>query len=105
LASVITVSEAVLAEAIESKIVHFIQGTMRSSTHLWTGGLASDLAFWGLLGIRELGYLPARNMRPRTLAAAWRRRREFLDFAPLLAGEKGFDKVTANFVPATEPTA
>jgi len=72
----------VLADAIANQIVHYVHISMRFHDHLEPGGVGDDLAFWGLLGIWELGYLPARRLaRPRMLRAAWRRRAELLQAA------------------------
>lgn len=76
-ASVIRVPAGVLADAIANQIVHYVHISMRFHDHLEPGGVSDDLAFWGLLGIWELGYLPVRRLaRPRMLRAAWRRRAE-----------------------------
>ncbi len=81
-ASVITAPPGVLADAIANQIVHYVHISMRFHDHLEPGGVGDDLAFWGLLGIWELGYLPARRLaRPRMLRAAWRRRAELLQAA------------------------
>lgn len=102
-ASLFHLSEGVLAEAIERRISHFMQGIMRSNTELKRGGLASDLTFWGLLMVWEIGYLPIqKNINRRVIDTARRRRREFIDFAPLLQGQKGFDKLSNNFAPEAE---
>ena len=80
-AGVITVPEAVMAEAIAARIVHLIHISMRIRTELAPGGVHSDLAFWGLLTIWELGYLPLRRcaFQPRFWMAAARRWREGID--------------------------
>lgn len=77
-AGVISVPEAVMAEAIEHRIAYMVNLSMRIRTHLLPGGTRSDLAFWGLLAVWELGYLPLRRcaFRPRFWAAAARRWRE-----------------------------
>ncbi|HEY8216838.1 MAG TPA: MBL fold metallo-hydrolase [Acidimicrobiia bacterium] len=76
-ASVISVDQAVLADAVANLIVHYIHISMRFHTRLLPGGTNDDLAFWGLLTIWELGYLPLhRQLRPRVLGAGWRRRAE-----------------------------
>ena len=83
-AGVIHVTEAVLADAIRDRITQMIHGSMRIRTELATDGVKSDLAFWGLLMIWELGYLPLRKhaLRPRTWIVAARRWRELLDQLP-----------------------
>lgn len=77
-AGVISAPEAVMAEAIEHRIANLIHISMRTRTHLAPGGTRSELAFWGLLAIWELGYLPLRRcaFRPRFWATAARRWRE-----------------------------
>ena len=76
-ANLIEITEGMLDDAIDKRIVHFIQGTMRLHTVLRPGGVQEDFTFWGLLTIWELGYLPwPRLFKPRFLGVAWRRRRE-----------------------------
>jgi len=79
-ANLIRIREGLLADAIAKRIVHFVQGTMRLRTELRPGGVQEDFAFWGLLTMWELGYLPLRGIiRPRFVGVMWRRRREVLD--------------------------
>jgi UDP-MurNAc hydroxylase len=79
-ASVIHVSEAVLADALGSRTVNLIHISLRLRVDLAPGGVDSDLAFWGLLAMWELGYLPLQRVPRRRLASAvWRRRREILE--------------------------
>ena len=79
-ACIIRIPEGVLAEAIDSRITHFAQGSMRIRTHLKPGGASVDLAFWGLIMVWEIGYLPMRNdLSVRFVDALWRRRREAYD--------------------------
>ena len=86
-AGLIRLSEGVIADAIEKRILAMTTGSMRMKTALRPGGVETDLAFWGLVHIWEMGYLPiSRVLRPRLLAAAWRRRREGLDVLGALAG-------------------
>ncbi len=81
-ASVIRVAPGVLADAMANQIVHYVHISMRFHDHLEAGGVGDDLAFWGLLTIWELGYLPVHRLaRPRMLAAAWRRRAELTQAA------------------------
>jgi hypothetical protein len=89
-ASVIEIDRGVLADAIANKIVHYVQISMRFHTVLSPGGTGDDLAFWGLLTIYELGYLPAHRMlRPRMIRAGWRRRAELLQAARAAVGGGG----------------
>jgi len=86
-ASLIEINEAVLADAIDKKILHFTHGGMRIHVKLRPGGASGDLAFWGILMVWEIGYLPAhRLLRPRFLSALWRRRREAYDALGALRG-------------------
>jgi UDP-MurNAc hydroxylase len=89
-ASIITVPKGVLADAIANTIVHYVHISMRFHTRLLAGGTGDDLAFWGLLTIWELGYFPTRRMlRPRMLAAGWRRRAELFQAAGRALGRGG----------------
>jgi len=86
-ASLVTVAPAVLADAIDKRILHFVHGSMRIRVALRPGGVNEDLAFWGLLMIWEIGYLPARHLASRRFAgAAARRWREALDSLGFLRG-------------------
>lgn len=86
-ASLIQINEAVLADAVDKKILHFTHGGMRIHVHLQPGGASGDLAFWGVLMVWEIGYLPVRRLlRPRFLSALWRRRREAYDALAALRG-------------------
>jgi hypothetical protein len=100
-ASVVTVPDGVLADAIANRIVHFVHISMRVRIELRPGGVNEDFLFWGLLTIWELGYLPlARLPFGRLAGAAWRRRRELwesvagrvLDRRPLA------ERLTANLM-------
>lgn len=78
-ASVIHVPAGVLADAIDNNIVHYIHISMRYRTELRADGASADLAFWSLVLVWELGYLPLRRLfRPRMIAVGWRRRAEIL---------------------------
>jgi len=93
------VSEAVLADAIGDHILHMVHGSMRIRTHLTKGGAESDLAFWGLMMIWEIGYLPMRRLvwRPRVWIAAARRWRELSAQLPLILGRDPVDRLAAGF--------
>ena len=99
---------AILADAIEKRILHFIQGSMRIRISLRPGGVNEDLAFWGLLMIWEIGYLPARNLASRRfLDAVWRRRREALDSLGIFRGSGSpLKRLSEGFASTTddEPT-
>ena len=65
-ASIVTVNEGVLADAIAKRLVHVVHGSMRIHVHLRPGGVGDDLMFWGLVVPWELGYVPFRRvLRPR----------------------------------------
>jgi UDP-MurNAc hydroxylase len=94
-----TVPEAVLAEAIRDRIVHFLHGAMRIHTSLQPGGVQSDLGFWGVVMMWELGYLPLRSSarHPRLWFAMARRWREFLDQAPSVISRNPVDHLAERF--------
>ena len=78
-ASIIETPPGVLADAIDNLIVHYIHISMRFRTRLLKGGVGTDFAFWTILLMWELGYLPMRRLfRPRMIGTMWRRRTEFL---------------------------
>ena len=86
-ASVVTVNEGVLADAIAKRLVHVVHGSMRIRIHIRSGGVADDLMFWGLVVPWELGYLPlGRGGWKRFAEVAWRRRGEALE---LFDGARG----------------
>jgi len=87
-ASIVRVPEAVLADAIDKRILHFVHGSMRIRARLRPGGADEDLAFWGLLMVWEIGYLPlTRVLNPRFAGVLWRRRREAFDALATLRGD------------------
>jgi UDP-MurNAc hydroxylase len=76
-ASVITIDDGVLADAIDKRLVNLIHISLRFRDHVRAGGAGDDLTFWGLVAIVELGYLPLRlRALPRLAAVAWARWRE-----------------------------
>ena len=76
-ASIVTVNEGLLADAIAKRLVHVVHGSMRIRVHLRPGGVNDDLMFWGLMVPWELGYFPLRQiLRPRLAEVMWRRRAE-----------------------------
>jgi UDP-MurNAc hydroxylase len=97
-ASIVTVNEAVLADAISKRLVHVVHGSMRIRVHLKPGGAGDDLTFWGLVVPWELGYLPLqRSVRPRLAGVTWRRRLEWLEWGDAMRGAGGgtlFERVS-----------
>jgi UDP-MurNAc hydroxylase len=92
-ADVIRIREAVLADAMEKKVVSFVHISMRIRIDLAPGGLSTDFMFWGLLSVRELGYLPLRNvMTLRALRVLWRRRIEIVSFLRSFISSKSLDQ-------------
>lgn len=84
-ATVVTVAEGLLADAIAKRIVHLVHGAVRVRVHLSPGGFDEDTTFWLLLMMWELGYLPLRRAATLRLArVAWRRRREVLGYLDAL---------------------
>jgi UDP-MurNAc hydroxylase len=98
-ASTVDVSEGLLADAITKQIVHFVHGSMRLRVRLGAGGAQEDLAFWGLLAIWEIGYLPLRRILGwRFLAVLWRRRREALELArALITSGSPLERLSSRF--------
>lgn len=81
-ATLITVPEAVLADAIEKNILNFVHISMRVHVRIAPGGISTDLAFWGLLLVWEMGYFDwSQMLRPRAVRVLWRRRVEILQTA------------------------
>jgi UDP-MurNAc hydroxylase len=74
--SVVRVNPHLLRDAIEKAGLNLVGISKRIRVHLRRGGLTCDAAFWGLLTIYELGYLPIRNVLTVrglvTLATRWR---------------------------------
>jgi len=105
-ASVVHVAPAVLADAIDKRILHFVHGSMRIRVSLAPGGVNEDLAFWGLLMIFEIGYLPARHLASRRFVdAVWRRRREALDGLGVLRGRgTPLERLSEGFAARTDAT-
>lgn len=94
-----TVPEAVLSDAIRDRITHILHGAMRIHTRLEPGGVQSDLGFWGVVMMWELGYLPLRRSgrHPRLWFAMARRWREFLDQAPSVIARNPVDHLAERF--------
>lgn len=86
-AAVVHIAPGLLADAIDKHIVDFVYISMRLRIEMQPGGVHTDLAFWGLLMIWDLGYLPIRRVAgTRSVQVAWRRRRELIDWATRLVG-------------------
>ncbi len=100
-ASIVRVPEAVLVDAIDNRILHFVHGSMRIRTRLRPGGANEDLAFWGLLMVWEIGYLPiTKVLNPRFAGVLWRRRREIGDALGALRGSGSvLQRLSQRFAP------
>jgi len=98
-ASVLHVSEAVLDDAIEKRILHYVHGSMRIHGELRRGGAPVELAFWGFIAIWEIGYLPLRvNLRARFAGVLARRWREaFTSVRALVGSPSPFRNLAAGF--------
>jgi len=98
-ADLVHVPEYVLADAIDKALVHFIHISMRVRVDLAAGGAGSDLAFWGLVGIWELGYLDRHTYLTKRFAeVAWRRRDEGIGALSALRHRGSFsERMAAQF--------
>lgn len=98
-ATIVHVAPGVLADAIDKRIVHLVHGGVRVRVSLRPGAFREDLAFWALMMMWELGYLPARHLRrARFVDTLWRRRAEMVDDArALLARGPAADRILRNF--------
>ncbi|MFN8027966.1 MAG: MBL fold metallo-hydrolase [Acidimicrobiia bacterium] len=104
-ASIISVDEAILADAIEKRLMHLVHGSMRISVHVKAGGAGDDLTFWGLLVPWELGYAPIhKSVGPRLAGVTWRRRDEWLEYVDSLRGGGGslFERLSDRFATPSE---
>jgi UDP-MurNAc hydroxylase len=100
-ANVITIAPGLLDDAIDKRLVNLVHISMRLRIVLAEGGLSTDLMFWALLIIFELGYFPLSTLEPRrVIGVAWARRREFLDMAVAAATTKGSvaERISASFM-------
>ena len=104
-ASLIQVNEAVLADAIDTSSLHFVHGGMRIHVALRPGGASADLAFWGVLMMWEIGYLPVRSvLSARFARTAIRRRREGYDAIGALRGDGSpLERLSSGFAKPTDP--
>ena len=88
-ASVVHMSEGLLDDSIEKRTVHLQHAAVRLHIDLGPGGFDEDTAFWLLLMLWELGYLPVRRSINRRMArVAWRRRREALGYIDTLRASR-----------------
>jgi hypothetical protein len=108
-ASRIWVDEAVLASAIERRVMHVVHGSMRIRTHLAPGGVSDDLGFWGLIAVWEIGYLPLHKLPVRRFGASLARRwREAADVAPALwrrGGGSPLERLSEGFASSSSQRA
>lgn len=105
--SLIEVPAAVLAAAVENRIVHFVHISMRFQGEIRAGGVTGEFALWTLLGLYELGYLPARRLLTRRFASVcWRRRHELWALARTALVSRGSmaARMTSRFMARDEPT-
>jgi hypothetical protein len=101
-ASIVRVNEAMLADAIDKRLVHVVHGSMRIAVHLRPGGAGDDITFWARLVPWELGYVPMRrSVNRRLVEVMWRRRREWLDWGDALRKGSGsgslFERLSGRF--------
>ena len=99
-ASIVTVNEAVLADAIAKRLVHVVHGSMRIRVHLRAGWRGRRPHLLGSVVPWELGYLPLqRSLRPRLAEVTWRRRAEWLEWGDAVRGGGGtlFERISGRF--------
>lgn len=101
------VDEALLADAIDKGLVNYIHISTRMRVHLEPGGAGSDLGFWGLIAIWEIGYLDLRVLLSRRfLRVAWRRRDEVIGMLGALRGKGSLSqRMAGQFAEADRPAA
>jgi hypothetical protein len=87
--SVVWANAHMVRDAIEKGGLNLVGISRRIRVHLRCGGATCDAAFWGLLTLYELGYLPLRRvLNPRALTTLLARWREILGYLPALASPK-----------------
>jgi UDP-MurNAc hydroxylase len=70
-----------LHDAVEKRCLNLVGISKRIRVHLRRGGLVCDAAFWGLLSLYELHYLPLRRLlTPRAVGVLASRWRELLGY-------------------------
>jgi UDP-MurNAc hydroxylase len=98
--TLIRIPEAVLADAIEKRILNFVHISLRVAIELAPGGVQTDFLFWAFLIFFEFGYLPLRHaMTPRMVHTLWRRRVEVWEVVKSLASQRTFtEKMIGNLM-------
>lgn len=93
--SIVQVNPHMLRDAIAKNAVSLVNISKRVNVHLLRGGLVYDAAFWGLLSVHDLGYLPLSNtLRWRGITVLLRRWRELLGYIPVfLRPSKSLERV------------
>jgi UDP-MurNAc hydroxylase len=80
--SLVDVNLRLLRDAVEKRCMNLVGISKRVHVHLRRGGLVHDAAFWGLLALYELEYLPLRKVftprAARALTARWRELASYL---------------------------
>lgn len=105
-AMIIRIPDAVLADAIEKRILYFVHISLRISIELNRGGIETDFPFWALVLLYELGYLPlGKVLRPRTAGVCWRRRHEFTQLAWSLVGRRPLTEKLVGNLMTTKPSS
>ncbi len=103
--SIVRADPHLLRDAIEKEGLNLVGISKRLRVHLCRGGLIGDAAFWGLLTIFELGYLPLSNLlTPRAAAVLFSRWREFIGYIPVfLRPKKSLELVIESALPRPSP--
>jgi UDP-MurNAc hydroxylase len=103
--SVVRANPHMVRDAIDKGGLNLIGISRRIRVHLRRGGATCDAAFWGLLSVFELGYLPLRNLL--TWRAVWGlavRWRELLGYVPaLLFPKRSLELIIASKTPSVRP--
>ncbi len=82
--SVVRANPYMVRDAIEKGGLNLVGISRRIRVHLHRGGATCDAAFWGLLAVYELGYLPVGNLLTlRALATLLARWRELVSYVPV----------------------
>ncbi len=99
--SIVRANLHMLRDAIEKGGLNLVGISRRIRVHLRRGGATCDAAFWGLLTVYELGYLPLRNVVTlRGLATLLARWRELIGYVPIfLSPGRSLERVIASKAP------